>query len=90
MALDPANAKRSYVPYWPLIINAFGDHFLTDAFTAGHLINKDEVLDHFKGKFFSGAKLTEAGNGFFERVAAKAAQRFRSLLRFFQRTPRSV
>ena len=28
--------------------------------------------------------------GALERVAAKAAQRFRSLLRFFQRTPRSV
>jgi hypothetical protein len=26
------------------ITNAFGDHFLTDAFSAGHLINKDSVV----------------------------------------------
>jgi hypothetical protein len=28
-----------------LAINAFGDHFLTDAFSAGHLVNKREVME---------------------------------------------
>jgi hypothetical protein len=27
--------------------NAFGDHFLTDAFAAGHLFNKQDLMDHF-------------------------------------------
>ncbi|MFI9386607.1 DUF4157 domain-containing protein [Kutzneria sp. NPDC052558] len=30
-----------------LVINAFADHFLTDAFSAGHLINKPDVMDRF-------------------------------------------
>ena len=46
-----------------LMINAFGDHFLTDAFAAGHLFNKQDLMDHFAGKL--------AGNeeAFFTTVA---------------------
>jgi LysM repeat protein len=32
-----------------LQVNAFADHFLTDAFSAGHLINKLDVMEKFKG-----------------------------------------
>jgi hypothetical protein len=84
MALDPANADRSYIPMWPLIINAFGDHFLTDAFAAGHVINKQSVIDLFKARFYSGGSLNAAGNSFFEKVAVKAwkgdvAKKFKKL-----------
>jgi hypothetical protein len=72
LALLPENQNRSYVPEWPLIINAFGDHFLTDAFASGHLINKDVVLERFKAAFYSGGKLNKAAGGFLERLAAKA------------------
>lgn len=27
-----------------MIINAFGDHFLTDAFSSGHLVNKSDIM----------------------------------------------
>lgn len=72
MALDPANAARSYVPIWPLIINAFGDHFLTDAFAAGHVINKEVVAEYFKSMFYTGKSLNSDGKKFFERLASKA------------------
>jgi hypothetical protein len=72
MALDPAFGKSSYIPSWPLIINAFGDHFLTDAFAAGHVINKEVVVEYFKSMFYSGSSLTPDGNRFFDKVAAKA------------------
>ena len=42
--LDPDNANRSVFLEWPLIINAFGDHYLTDAFASGHLINKEATI----------------------------------------------
>jgi hypothetical protein len=32
-----------------LQIDAFGDHFLTDAFSAGHLINKQKLIESAKG-----------------------------------------
>jgi hypothetical protein len=72
MAADPANANRSYVPMLPLIINGFGDHFLTDAFASGHLINKGVMVAYFRKNFYSGAKLSAAGNEFFKRVAKDA------------------
>jgi hypothetical protein len=52
--------------------NAFGDHFLTDAFAAGHLVNKEVVLDQFRRNFFVGAHLNAAGKRFFEQVAEKS------------------
>jgi hypothetical protein len=57
---------------WPLIINAFGDHFLTDAFSAGHTISKDATVELFKYNFLDGKNLKPAAEKFFERVAAKA------------------
>jgi hypothetical protein len=56
----------------PLIINGFGDHFLTDAFSAGHTINKDATIEMFKYNFLNGKKLKPAAEKFFERVAEKA------------------
>jgi hypothetical protein len=55
-----------------LIINAFGDHFLTDAFAAGHLINKDTMIARFKSAFYSGKALSSAAEKFFDRVADTA------------------
>jgi hypothetical protein len=72
LAIAPENANRSYIPVWPLIINAFGDHFLTDAFASGHLINKELMIAYFRANFFSGSSLTSAGNSFFDRVAKAA------------------
>ena len=78
------NSDASLFLEWPLIINAFGDHFLTDAFAAGHVINKEEMIETFKRHFLSGRSLTSAGQDFFSRVAQKAfkgevARRFSSL-----------
>jgi hypothetical protein len=56
----------------PLIVNAFGDHFLTDAFSSGHVINKAAVMDLFKANFYSGGKLSKAGEQFLETVAKLA------------------
>lgn len=72
MAADPANRNKSYIPVYPLIVNAFGDHFLTDAFAGGHVINKAEVMEYFKFAFYSGGKLTDAGKSFFNKVAERA------------------
>jgi hypothetical protein len=72
LALLPENQNRSYVPERALIINAFGDHFLTDAFASGHLINKDVMIAKFRAKFYSGGSLTSAAQNFFERVAKAA------------------
>lgn len=55
-----------------LIINAFGDHFLTDAFSAGHLFNKGVVNRIFQDNFYnSNGKLTDKSKSFFEKVADK-------------------
>lgn len=72
MFLDPKNANASPFLEYPLIINAFGDHFLTDAFAAGHNISKDATIEHFKFNFYNGGKLKSQAATFFERVAKKA------------------
>jgi hypothetical protein len=74
----------SVFPEWPLVINAFGDHFLTDAFAAGHVINKEAVINIFKTVFYTGAALTADAKAFFRRVADKAfvgdvAKKFKKL-----------
>src|SRR5262245_18620937 len=69
MALDPANQNVSYIPAWPLAINAFADHFLTDAFASGHIINKEVMIAYFRANFFSGGSLTSDADDFFDRVA---------------------
>ena len=67
-----SQGNTSALPEYPLIINAFGDHFLTDAFASGHLINKEAMINTFKSKFLSGNSLTSAGGAFFDKVAEKA------------------
>jgi hypothetical protein len=59
-------------PTSAMTTNAFGDHFLTDAFASGHLVNKEVVLDRFKRTFFTGAHLNDAGKAFFQQVAEKS------------------
>ena len=81
---DPRLADPPYIQNLPLIINAFGDHFLTDAFSAGHVINKEEVINQFKSMFYSGRALAANANAFFDRVARQAwhgkmAQKFELL-----------
>jgi hypothetical protein len=56
----------------PLITNAFGDHFLTDAFAAGHLINKDAIAEYWKLQFFNGSDLKSEAKDFFSRLAERA------------------
>ena len=69
----PENQNVDYIPESALIINAFGDHFLTDAFASGHLVNKAVLIDRFKRNFYTSAgKLNSAAGAFFERVANKA------------------
>ncbi|MFT3877539.1 MAG: hypothetical protein QM708_14130 [Propioniciclava sp.] len=55
-----------------LIVNAFADHFLTDAFAAGHLVNKEVVMGRFRAGFYDGSTLTREANEFFGRVAERA------------------
>lgn len=55
-----------------LPVNAFGDHFLTDAFAAGHLFNKDDLSQYFKSRVMSGGKLTSDGVKMFDNIAARA------------------
>lgn len=72
MFLDPANANSSFFPEWSLIINAFGDHFLTDAFASGHLVNKEAIIEYYKYNFNDGNSLKPEAKRFFDRVAEKA------------------
>lgn len=73
LALLPQNQNVSYIPEPALIVNAFADHFLTDAFAAGHLVNKAVLVDRFQRNFYaSPGKLNSAAGKFFERVANKA------------------
>jgi len=72
MFIAPENANRSFIPEWPLIINAFGDHYLTDAFAAGHLINKEAMISFFNTNFFSGNSLKPEAKVFFNKLATKA------------------
>ncbi len=67
-----AHPNASPLPVGPLTTNAFADHFLTDAFASGHLINKEAVIERFRANFFSGGSLNEAGQEFFGNVADRA------------------
>jgi hypothetical protein len=58
-----------------LATNAFADHFLTDAFAAGHLINKLDVMEKFEGNLPKNAKgdeFADSSKAFFDAVTAKA------------------
>lgn len=69
---DKKVSSNDVVLEWPLIINAFGDHFLTDAFAAGHLVNKEEMIALFKDNFMNGSNLKPEADTFFEQVAKEA------------------
>jgi hypothetical protein len=71
-ALREARAASGDPPAHAMIVNAFGDHFLTDAFASGHLVNKDAVANYFKHNFLSGGRLTAPADAFFDRVAERA------------------
>jgi Domain of unknown function (DUF4157) len=64
--LEALNQSQSGDINKALAINAFGDHFLTDAFSAGHLINKQDVIEKFR--------IQIAGNieAFFNGISSKA------------------
>jgi hypothetical protein len=73
LALQEARgAGAGAPPAHALIVNAFGDHFLTDAFAAGHLVNKDAVANYFRHNFVVGGHLTSTANAFFDRLAQRA------------------
>jgi hypothetical protein len=60
-----------------LLQNAFGDHFLTDAFSAGHLFNKRDVMDKFDNQQpTQGAgkdrEFTKGSKTFFDAIAQAA------------------
>ncbi|RYY56235.1 MAG: hypothetical protein EOO05_18900, partial [Chitinophagaceae bacterium] len=55
-----------------LKINAFGDHFLTDAFSAGHLINKEEVMDSFLAAVTTNGSVNSTGKSVLGQIAKKA------------------
>lgn len=58
-----------------LLTNAYGDHFLTDAFSSGHLMNKREVMEQFKSQLkldAKGKEFTGTSKKFFDEVAADA------------------
>ena len=69
-AIDAARSGTPLDQVYP--INAFGDHFLTDAFSAGHLINKEVVMNKFIGNVITNGKINDAGDKLFEKVAAGA------------------
>jgi len=54
------------------VVNAFGDHFLTDAFSAGHLLNKEIVMNKFINNVMSGGSVNSVGKKMFEKIADKA------------------
>ncbi len=55
-----------------LVINAFGDHFLTDAFAGGHLFNKDDLAQYFKSLVLTSGKINANGEKMFGAIADKA------------------
>ncbi|ERM80820.1 hypothetical protein P872_12155 [Rhodonellum psychrophilum GCM71 = DSM 17998] len=58
-----------------LVVNGFGDHFLTDAFAAGHLFNKDEISNYFKMLVLnSSGKINKQGEEMFGKIASKSFQ----------------
>jgi len=60
-----------------LLQDAFADHFLTDAFSAGHLFNKRDVMEKFNNQLpTTGAgadrEFTKNSEKFFDAIARKA------------------
>ncbi|MCP4369420.1 MAG: DUF4157 domain-containing protein [Deltaproteobacteria bacterium] len=58
-----------------LMTNAFADHFLTDAFSAGHLVNKRDVMEKFKSQLLldpTSNEFTNSSKEFFDAIARDA------------------
>ncbi|MFC1603742.1 DUF4157 domain-containing protein [Planctomycetota bacterium] len=58
-----------------LATNAYGDHYLTDAFSTGHLTNKRDVMEKFKSQFQldkKGEEFIGPSKKFFDDVAKDA------------------
>ncbi len=58
-----------------LATNAFGDHFLTDAFSAGHLINRKDFTEMFEANLpqnAAGTAFLPASTAFFDNVATQS------------------
>ncbi len=58
-----------------LMTNAFADHFLTDAFSVGHLVNKRDVMEKFTSQLVLGPssnEFTDASKKFFDAIARDA------------------
>jgi hypothetical protein len=56
-----------------LAVNAFGDHFLTDAFAAGHLFNKADVAERFNAKLMNAkGELSTVGASFVTALAHRS------------------
>ena len=55
-----------------LKMNAFGDHFLTDSFSAGHLINKEDVMDSFLGAVVTNGTVNSTGSSLLGQIAKAA------------------
>jgi hypothetical protein len=71
--LVAAHPNASVAPFGPLATNAFGDHFLTDAFASGHLVNKEVVIGRFRRQFYQVTNtLTSAAEKFLAKLAAAA------------------
>ena len=68
------NASQSGDKDRALATNAFADHFLTDAFAAGHLINKTDVMEKFKSQLKVNSKgdFVPASEAFFDDIAQTA------------------
>lgn len=64
-----SSSNSTVFPEQALIVNAFGDHFLTDAFASGHIINKETTIAYFKSNFYSGSSLKPEGKEFFKKLA---------------------
>ena len=66
------NGTKGSATDMALAVNAFGDHFLTDSFSAGHLVNKDDLAQYFKSLVMSGGKVNANGQTMFGNIASKA------------------
>jgi hypothetical protein len=57
-----------------LATNAFADHFLTDAFSAGHIFNKRDAMEKFEGNLprTPAGKFTAPSEAFFDGIATSA------------------
>jgi hypothetical protein len=70
MAIQKARAGNNSTAIDEAIpINAYADHYLTDAFSAGHLVNKEYVMQTFLNNCFNGANLKPEAEKMLENIA---------------------